>query len=58
MQALIMQLTQCEAAGIVVMENQQSMIKPNLKRLADQVKLPILQIPTLISISDGMQLFF
>lgn len=58
MQALISQLAQSKAAGIAVMKSQQPMLKKDLLLLADQVKLPVLQIPAFQSISDGMQLFF
>lgn len=58
MQALITQLAHNNAAGLAIMKSQWGIINPKLLVLADQVQLPILQIPSFSSVSDAMQLFF
>lgn len=58
MRRLITQLAHSKAAGIVVMKKQRALINQDLLICANQVRLPILQMPAVSSISDGMQLFF
>lgn len=58
MMTLVKQLAQNNAAGLVIMDSQVALFGPILRQLADRVALPIIKIPTLPSISDGMQLFF
>lgn len=58
MEALINQLAQNGAAGLVIMANQATLFGNHLKDLADKVQLAIIKIPHLPSFSDGMQLFF
>lgn len=58
MKTLVQQLAQNNAAGLVLMADQVAQFSPILRQLANRLALPIIQIPQLPSISDGMQLFF